>query len=53
LTASGLWLAVLFFLVVLVATWLGRWWAAPAKAETEAEAAEEPSVDVWQSKSSH
>jgi len=42
LTASGLWLAVLFFLlVVLVATWLGRWWAAPAKAETEAEAAEE------------
>lgn len=42
LTASGLWLAVLFFLlVVLVATWLGRWWAAPAKAEPEAEA-EEP-----------
>lgn len=41
LTASGLWLAVLFFLlVVLVATWLGCWWA-PVKAETE-EAAEEP-----------
>eukprot|EP00435_Cladocopium_sp_Y103_P045386 s935_g13.t1 len=42
LTASGLWLAVIFFLLVLVAAWLGRWWAdAPAKAETEAEAAEE------------
>ncbi|CAK9018343.1 Uncharacterized protein SCF082_LOCUS14043 [Durusdinium trenchii] len=35
LTASGLWLAVvLILLVFLAAAWFGRWWAAPAKAET-------------------
>lgn len=35
LTASGLWLAVvLILLVCLAAAWFGRWWAAPAKAET-------------------